>query len=202
MKLQRIFVLLVAAALVSCKQPDQKPIPTYPNPTENMQYELFDNGVLLASEASYRKGEVNGTGKFVLCKFDQCAHDKSYVAEVYYLFGEDYLSPFVTTQIYMWLEAESVTLHSNRVAGEDKTFVGLDEQGYFHANLNEYIYDKFTQKNEICFWLQVSDETLKEGADHELKLKFYDAATGTYYESERYKLQFTEGGEFTIAAVK
>jgi hypothetical protein len=66
----------------------------------------------------------------------------------------------------------------------------------------EYIYDKFPQKNEICFWLQMSGETLKEGASHELKIKFYDENTGKYYESEKYKLQLTDGGEFTIAAVK
>lgn len=203
MKLQSIVTLLVAAAFVGCKQPEEKPIPTYPNPTEATQYELFDNGVLLASETAYRNGETNGTGKFLLCKFDQCGHEEpNYVAEVYYLFGEDYFSPLVTTRIYMWLEAEGLTLHSNRVAGEDKEFAGLDEYGYFHANLNEYIYDKFTQKNEICFWLQMSGETLGEGAAHELKLKFYDETTRTYYESEKYKLQLTEGGEFTIAVVK
>lgn len=193
--------LWMLVLLIGCQLPAEEQTPnydTYPNPTDDTEYVLLENGILLPSYWSYSRGIEGGVGEFVLCGYEQCSHSQAYIAQVYYLFGEEAFSKWDSSGVHLWIDSrvEDLKLHSNRMAGDE--FVGLDENGYYWTNIREYRYMKFPQKNETCFWLQIAPHIFENFDSFEFRIRVYDGHTGVYYESEQYQLQFVGDRKFIV----
>lgn len=192
-------MLWVLVLFSGCQQGGNEDAPTYdtyPNPIDDTEYVLFEDGILVPY-ASYMRGIEGGVGEFILCEYE-CAHTPSYITEVCYLFGEKAFSEMSSHWVYLWIESKvkEVKLHSNRMGGGE--FVGLDNNGYYWTNITDYRYTKFPQRNETCFWIQIEPSVFERFDFFDFQIKVYDKDSGIYYESQMYQLQFVGDREFII----